>query len=68
MRQIKDLMMDSNPSTKEEGLVKFVKDYALSGEQVVYLFLDYLGSSVINEEFVDFLEAEEYELDNEEVF
>lgn len=59
---MKEKMLSSFPDKKYDGFLEFVEENNLSGEEVARLFINWHGTKLIDEEFVDELEKEGYHL------
>ena len=59
---MKEKMLSSFPNEKYDGLLEFVEENDLSGEEVARLFINWHGTNLIDERFVDELENEGYYL------
>ena len=59
---MKEKMLSSFPNEKYDGFLEFVEENDLSGEEVARLFINWHGTNLIDERFVDELENEGYYL------
>ena len=59
---MKDKMLSSFPNEKYDGFLEFVEAYNLSGEEVARLFINWHGTQLINEDFVNEIENEGFRL------
>ncbi len=53
---MKEKMLSSLPEEKYDGILEFIEEHGLTGEEVAILFIDWHGTQLINEDFVTELE------------
>ena len=60
---MKEKMLSSFPEKKYDGFLEFVEEHDLTGEEVARLFINWHGTKLIDEDFVNEIENEGYALD-----